>query len=248
MARNKNDKQGSKVLILLPIIATFFIYKKFSKAPPATITKTEVSHQDKKMRQILKSKQKDIVEELSQYVVDKKDEDSPKVEETKEVSIAEKEFQHQKALKKRFLSKTQLKVSLPKEMKYRNIHTDDDEVAIMYGKSNSNEFSMIATSKKVNLEMSLKYIKEQKSKIPLLNGINIRSNYQARTIKAPSGSGLRSVQVIDLKSSGSQKVYGAFVKRSDNKGNYMFFFRADKSFYNDKEWYFDDMLSSLQAK
>jgi hypothetical protein len=181
--------------------------------------------------------------------IEEKDEEV-KVTEVKEpINHFKESIKRQEVIKNTFLNNVKADIELPEDMDYLNIDADEG-IGVIYGKSKvgDREFAMLATRKRVNMNLETKYLRENSDMLHLLRNLKISTKLSTKNIKAPRGSGLKSVSYTKLGQTGGKTVYSVLTSRSDNRGSYMFLMKADESFYKDNDGYLNKLLSSLKAK
>lgn len=248
----KNSDSNKFLLPIVFIVAVVFIWKRdfFSTEKPKKSNEINIIadepeptpwETDKVPTTVSPSPDKEVTnEELTKTEV--KEVEEP-IDNFKEL------VKRQNLLKREFLSSVKANIELPDDMNYTNIDADEG-IGIIYGRSKvgDREFAMLATTKKVNMKLATQYLNENPEMLPLLKDLKITKNLKTKSIKAPRGSGLKSVSYTKLGQKDGKTVYGVLTTRSDNRGSYMFLMKADKNFYENNEGYLDKMLSSLKAK
>jgi hypothetical protein len=145
-----------------------------------------------------------------------------------------------------FKSLAQIKMKLPKNLSFMPLDVDDGIAALRgTGTGAIKDMTILASKKRVDTQQVVTYLNAGDTGVPVAKNGGFKLNTQIK-IKAPSGSGIRNITVIDNRIDPGLKA--AFVTRSDGQGNYLFLIKADSSFFNSNEGFLEQILGSMKTQ
>lgn len=154
----------------------------------------------------------------------------------------------QDAMKKRFKKKVKIHIDLPPHLDYIELDMEDS-VAAIYGSNSASEqeFAMLATDKKVNVEDVMQYLKDSADALPLIKSHTFQPDKMA-TVKAPESTGLGNLKIIPSSESDGKGAFAAIAERKDGKGTYLFLMEAPSPYFDQNEEGLELMLKSIKTK
>lgn len=231
----------------LLILAAFYFTKEDKKVADTNLKPSKTSNVLKENRDVNQASQTRI-EKLDHTVLSENS--SLPSDQSKETSATEIFLQNQKKIKEDFKSKIRLQIPIASDIYFTEKTIPQTDVAILEGKTldKKREMTLMATEGIVSGQMILDFLNENKNELSIMKGEPFKIDGEPQVMTPPKNSGFSGLTVVKKANSGPVATYAAFLTREDKLGTYLIIIRSDKSFFENNEYFFDELYDGIKAK